>query len=74
MLMVDGRQAPYSVGMTMAEVGAAMEELGCVQAVNLDGGGSTTLYWHGNVVNRVNYSGSERDISDCVYFASAYQR
>ena len=28
MLMVDGRQAPYSVGMTMAEVAAAMEELG----------------------------------------------
>lgn len=43
MLMVDGRQAPYSVGMTMAEVGAAMEELGCVQAVNLDGGGSSTF-------------------------------
>lgn len=43
MFMVDGRQAPYSVGMTMAEVGAAMEELGCVQAVNLDGGGSSTF-------------------------------
>lgn len=43
MLMVDGRQAPYSVGMTMAEVGAAMETLGCVQAVNLDGGGSSTF-------------------------------
>lgn len=43
MLMVDGRQAPYSVGMTMAEVGAAMEALGCEQAVNLDGGGSSTF-------------------------------
>lgn len=43
MLMVDGRQAPYSVGMTMAEVGVAMEALGCVQAVNLDGGGSSTF-------------------------------
>ena len=43
MLMVDGRQAPYSVGMTMAEVGAAMEVLGCAQAVNLDGGGSSTF-------------------------------
>lgn len=43
MLMVDGRQAPYSVGMTMAEVAAAMEKLGCVQAVNLDGGGSSTF-------------------------------
>lgn len=43
MLMVDGRQAPYSVGMTMAEVAASMEALGCVQAVNLDGGGSSTF-------------------------------
>lgn len=43
MFMVDGRQAPYSVGMTMAEVAAAMETLGCVQAVNLDGGGSSTF-------------------------------
>lgn len=43
MMMVDGRQAPYSVGMTMAEVGATMESLGCVQAVNLDGGGSSTF-------------------------------
>lgn len=43
MFMVDGRQAPYSVGMTMAELAAAMESLGCVQAVNLDGGGSSTF-------------------------------
>ena len=43
MFMVDGRQAPYSVGMTMAEVAAAMEKLGCVQAINLDGGGSSTF-------------------------------
>lgn len=43
MFMVDGRQAPYSVGMTMAEVAAAMEDLGCEQAVNLDGGGSSTF-------------------------------
>ena len=43
MLMVDGRQAPYSVGMTMAEVAASMKALGCVEAVNLDGGGSSTF-------------------------------
>lgn len=43
MLMVDGRQAPYSVGMTMAEVAASMEALSCVEAVNLDGGGSSTF-------------------------------
>ena len=70
---VDGR-TDWSRGVTDPQLADIMEKLGCQNAYNLDGGGSTTLYWHGNVVNRVNYSGSERDISDCVYFASAYQR
>lgn len=41
MYMVNGRQAPYSVGMTMAELATAMKALGCESAVNLDGGGSS---------------------------------
>lgn len=41
MYMVNGRQAPYSVGMTLAELAAAMRDLGCKDAVNLDGGGSS---------------------------------
>lgn len=41
MYMVNGRQAPYSVGMTMAELAEAMKALGCVAAENLDGGGSS---------------------------------
>ena len=41
MYMVNGRQAPYSVGMTLAELAAAMKSLGCENAVNLDGGGSS---------------------------------
>ena len=69
MLMVDGRQAPYSVGMTMAEVGAAMEALGCVQAVNLDGGGSTTLYFRGEVINMPS-GGKERSVSDIIMFTA----
>ncbi len=40
---VDGRQAGVSAGATFAETAARMAELGCVDAVNLDGGGSTTL-------------------------------
>ena len=43
LFMVDGRQSPYSAGMTMAELAAAMEELGCERAINLDGGGSSTF-------------------------------
>ncbi len=38
----DGRQAPYSEGMSMYELAEVMLDLGCTYAVNCDGGGSTT--------------------------------
>lgn len=41
--MVDGRQAPLSVGMTCDEVAQTMIDLGCVVAMHLDGGGSSTF-------------------------------
>ncbi len=40
---LDGRQPGYSVGATCAQVAQRLLELGCVEAVGLDGGGSTTL-------------------------------
>ncbi|MBR5741873.1 MAG: phosphodiester glycosidase family protein, partial [Firmicutes bacterium] len=40
---VDGRQENYSIRMTQQELADRLIELGCVSAVNLDGGGSTTL-------------------------------
>ncbi len=40
---VDGRQPSYSVGMTLTEVATVLDEFGAIDAVNLDGGGSTTL-------------------------------
>ncbi|MCR4963485.1 MAG: S-layer homology domain-containing protein [Firmicutes bacterium] len=40
---VDGRQKGLSAGATLKEVAQRLLELGCVDAVNLDGGGSTTL-------------------------------
>ena len=42
MMVLDGRQEPFSCGGTMAEIAVIMKEAGCVHAVNLDGGGSTT--------------------------------
>jgi len=42
MMVLDGRQEPFSCGGTMAEIATIMYEAGCVTAVNLDGGGSTT--------------------------------
>ena len=40
---IDGRQAGYSVGATLTQVAQRLIELGCVEAVALDGGGSTTI-------------------------------
>lgn len=49
---VDGRQPGYSVGMTLPQLAEWMLSLGCQEAMNLDGGGSTTCLVRGQVVNR----------------------
>ncbi len=43
MIVIDGRQEPFSAGATMSEVADIMIDLGCVTALNLDGGGSSTF-------------------------------
>lgn len=43
LLVVDGRQDPISVGMSMSELAETLIDLGCVDAVNCDGGGSSTF-------------------------------
>ena len=48
---VDGRQSGFSLGMTLPELAAYMLKLGCEQAMNLDGGGSATMWVGGNVMN-----------------------
>ena len=45
LIAIDGRQQPYSDGMTLQELAKLMLELGATQALNLDGGGSTTLVY-----------------------------
>jgi large repetitive protein len=52
LVVVDGRQEGYSVGMTLEETAALMLELGAIDALNLDGGGSTTLVTGRGIVNR----------------------
>ena len=42
MMVLDGRQEPFSAGGSMEEIAQIMLDAGCVHAVNLDGGGSTT--------------------------------
>ena len=46
LVVVDGRQQGYSIGVTLPELADIMIGLGAANAINLDGGGSTTFYYH----------------------------
>lgn len=60
-VVVDGKQPGLSLGMTMYELADFMEGLGCVKALNLDGGGSTTFVYRGQVVNSPIGDGDDND-------------
>jgi exopolysaccharide biosynthesis protein len=62
MVVVDGRQPGYSVGMTTFEMALTMARLGAVRAMQLDGGGSSTIAFEGTVLNSPS-DGRERPIS-----------
>ena len=62
---VDGRQRNLSVGMTLHELASCLVELGCREAMNLDGGGSATLWYNGRVQNRP-CDGYERPIANAL--------
>jgi hypothetical protein len=62
---VDGRQRHLSVGMTLPELAAYMVKLGCTEAMNLDGGGSATLWYRGRVQNRP-CDGEERLVANAL--------
>lgn len=47
LVVVDGRRSGYSEGVTLAEFSQIIQQLGAHQAINLDGGGSTTLVQDG---------------------------
>jgi exopolysaccharide biosynthesis protein len=48
----DGRRSGVDDGLTMLELAQVMIELGARSAINLDGGGSTTLVHRGHLLNR----------------------
>lgn len=50
-VVVDGRFYGFLGGMTMKELSQFMLDLGCVEALNLDGGGSSTMVIEGKVIN-----------------------
>ena len=65
----DGR-TDTSAGLSLLQLAEFMDTLGVETAYNLDGGGSSTMYFKGNVVNNPTTGGSrtkERSVSDIVY-------
>jgi exopolysaccharide biosynthesis protein len=73
MVVSDGR-TEESEGLTLEQLAGVMQELSCTAAYNLDGGGSSTMYFNGEVVNKSTTNGnsiSERKVSDIVYIAES---
>ena len=56
LVTADGREGS-SIGMTLMELANFMKSLGCIGAINLDGGGSTVMYVNGSVVNKPQVKG-----------------
>jgi hypothetical protein len=65
LVVIDGRQPRWSVGASLRELARIMRDLGAVQAMNLDGGGSSTMVVEGEVVNRPS-DGRQRNVTTAV--------
>lgn len=64
-VVIDGR-TQKSRGVDIVELASIMVMLGCQEAYNLDGGGSSTMVFDGRVINTPS-GGKERKVGDCVY-------
>ena len=67
---VDGRQPGYSIGMNLKEIAAFMLNLGAYQAVNLDGGGSTTMVVRNKIENSPSDLNGERPVANALLVIS----
>ncbi len=66
LVTVDGRQPGVSTGMSLYMLADLLLELGAVEAMNLDGGGSTTMVVQQKIVNKPSDSTGERPVSDAI--------
>ena len=69
-IVVDGRSKGYSMGVTLNEFAEMFQQLGCTEAYNLDGGGSSTMYFMGRVVNNPLGRSKERGTSDILFISA----
>jgi exopolysaccharide biosynthesis protein len=65
MITIDGR-TEASGGIGLYDLAAYLLELGATDAMNLDGGGSTTMFLDGRVVNHPSDKEGERKVSDAI--------
>lgn len=65
MVVVDGRQPKYSIGVALVRFARILRNLGAVRAINLDGGGASTMVVKGEVVNRPS-DGQQRGVTSAV--------
>lgn len=70
---VDGRQPGLSAGMSLYELADFMISFGISDAVNLDGGGSTTMVVHNHPVNSPSDPGGERSVANALLAISTIQ-
>ena len=68
-VVVDGRSSGYSRGMTMTEFANLFVSLGAQTAYNLDGGGSSEMWFNGQLVSNPLGKGQERGTSDIICIA-----
>ena len=66
LVTVDGRQPGESVGMSLNMLADLLIEFGAVEAINLDGGGSTTMVIRNKLVNKPSDATGERPVSDAI--------
>jgi hypothetical protein len=66
LITIDGRQPGRAVGMSFREMQVLLARLGATDALNLDGGGSTTMVVAGAVVNRPSDVTGPRPVSDAL--------
>jgi exopolysaccharide biosynthesis protein len=52
LLIVDGRAPGYSIGATMQEIAELMLDYNVYQAINLDGGSSSIMYYNGRIITK----------------------
>ncbi len=70
MMVVDGRRPDYSRGVDLFELGELLLEYECYDAINLDGGGSSTMVINNEVVNQPSDFTGPRAVANCLLAAS----